>query len=219
MKLFLDTANLEEIRQAAQWGVIDGVTTNPSLASREKEEFAELLPEICRLVSGPVSAEVLTLEYEPMLEEARKMAAVAPNVIIKIPVTFEGLRAVRTLAAEGIATNVTLIFSVNQALLAARAGASFVSPFLGRLDDVGHHGVSLVGEIVTVFRLHKLDTSVIAASIRHPEHVTAVALEGCPIATIPFKVLRQMISHPLTDAGIERFLSDWSRSKAGRCSR
>lgn len=219
MKLFLDTANLEEIRQAAQWGVIDGVTTNPSLASREKEEFAELLPEICRLVSGPVSAEVLTLEYEPMLEEARKMAAVAPNVIIKIPVTFEGLRAVRTLAAEGIATNVTLVFSVNQALLAARAGASFVSPFLGRLDDIGHHGVSLVGEIVTVFRLHKLDTSVIAASIRHPEHVTAVALEGCHIATIPFKVLRQMISHPLTDAGIERFLSDWSRSKAGRCSR
>ncbi len=219
MKLFLDTANLDEIRQAAQWGIIDGVTTNPSLASREKEEFSMLLPEICRLVNGPVSAEVLTLDYESMVKEARKLAAVAPNVVIKIPVTFEGLRAVRSLAAEGIATNMTLVFSVNQALLAARAGAAFVSPFLGRLDDIGSCGVALVGEIVTVYRLHGLETSVIAASIRHPEHVTAVALEGCPIATVPFKVLRQMISHPLTDAGIERFLADWSRSETERCSR
>lgn len=219
MKLFLDSANLEEIRQAVRWGVIDGVTTNPSLASQEKEDFATLLEEICCLVGGPVSAEVLAREFEPMVEEARKLASVASNVVVKIPVTFEGLRAVRILAGEGISTNVTLVFSANQALLASRAGASFVSPFLGRLDDIGHRGVSVVGEIVTVYRLHGIKTAVIAASIRHPEHVTAVALEGCPIATVPFKVLRQMISHPLTDLGIDRFLADWESSAASRRTR
>jgi transaldolase len=216
MKLFLDTANLEEIRQAAQWGVIDGVTTNPSLAAREKEDFAAILPEICRIVDGPISAEVLALEHAAMVEEARRLARVHENVVIKIPVTPDGLAAVKALSGEGIKTNVTLVFTVNQALLAARAGATYVSPFLGRLDDIGHEGVALVRDMVDVFNLHRIETRVIAASIRNPEHVAAVALAGAPIATIPFKVLRQMFNHPLTDLGIERFLADWQEAAAGR---
>jgi transaldolase len=216
MKLFLDTANLDEIRQAVKWGVIDGVTTNPSLAAQENEDFALILPEICRLVDGPISAEALSLEYGAIVEEARRLAAVHENVVVKIPVTPEGLAAVKTLSREGIKTNVTLVFTVNQALLAARAGATYVSPFLGRLDDIGHEGVALVRDMVDAFNLHQIDTKVIAASIRHPEHVTAVALAGAPIATIPFKVLRQMFNHPLTDLGIERFLADWEKAAAGR---
>ena len=212
MKLFLDTANLEEIRQAAQWGVVEGVTTNPSLAAREKEDFSKILPEICRIIDGPISAEVIALDHAGMVQEARQLAAVHENVVIKIPITLEGLQAVNTLAEEGIKTNVTLVFSVNQALLAARACATFVSPFIGRLDDIGAEGVALVRDIVTVFERHLIATEVIAASIRHPEHVTAVALAGASIATIPFKVLKQMINHPLTDLDIQRFISDWQRA-------
>ncbi|HOL17120.1 MAG TPA: fructose-6-phosphate aldolase [Bacillota bacterium] len=216
MKLFLDSANIEEIRQAVSWGVIEGVTTNPSLAARENEDFSVILPEICRLVDGPISAEVIAQDYSGMVEEARQLADVHENVVIKIPVTLEGLKAVKQLAAEGIRTNVTLVFSVNQALMAARAGADYVSPFLGRLDDIGWKGVDLVRDIVTVFERHQIQTKVIAASIRHPEHVTAVALAGAHIATIPFKVLTQMVRHPLTDLGIERFLSDWQKAVDSR---
>ncbi|MEW5784469.1 MAG: fructose-6-phosphate aldolase [Bacillota bacterium] len=212
MKLFLDTANLQEIRQAAAWGVVEGVTTNPSLAAMENEDFSTILPEICRIIDGPISAEVIAQDYAGMLEEARRLAAVHKNVVVKIPITLEGLQAVNTLAGEGIRTNVTLVFSVNQALLAAKAGAAFVSPFLGRLDDIGFEGVALVRDIVAVFERHLIQTEVIAASIRHPEHVTAVALAGASIATIPFKVLKQMVKHPLTDLGIERFLSDWQKA-------
>lgn len=213
MKLFLDTANLEEIRQAVQWGVVEGVTTNPSLAAREKEDFSKILPEICRLVDGPVSAEVIALDHAGMVQEARQLAAIHENVVIKIPITLEGLQAVSILAEEGIKTNVTLVFSVNQALLAARAGAAYVSPFVGRLDDIGTDGIDLVRNIVTVFERHLIETEVIAASIRHPEHVTAAALAGASIATVPFNVLKQMVNHPLTDLGIERFIADWKKAK------
>ncbi len=213
MKLYLDTANVEEIKEVAQWGVLSGVTTNPSLAAKEDEDFTKILPSICDLVDGPVSAEVIALDYEGMVSEGRKLAAVHPNVVVKIPITPEGMRAVSTLAAEKIRVNVTLIFSVNQALLAARAGAAFVSPFLGRLDDIGHTGVELVRDIVDVIDLHDLDTEVIAASIRHTEHVAAVALAGAHIATMPYKVLKQMFKHPLTDLGIESFLKDWKKAE------
>jgi len=213
VKLFLDTANLEEIRQAVQWGVVEGVTTNPSLAAREKEDFSIILPEICRLVDGPVSAEVIALDHAGMVQEARQLAAIHENVVIKIPITLEGLQAVSILAEEGIKTNVTLVFSVNQALLAARAGAVYVSPFVGRLDDIGADGIDLVRNIVTVFERHLIETEVIAASIRHPEHVTAAALAGASIATVPFNVLKQMVNHPLTDLGIERFIADWKKAK------
>lgn len=212
MKLFLDTANVSEIRQAAAWGVIDGVTTNPSLASQEKEDFAEILPQICRLVNGPISAEVIAQDYEGIVKEARQLAKIHENVVVKIPVTPEGLRAVKTVSGEGIKANVTLVFSSNQALLSARAGAAYVSPFLGRLDDIGHDGVALVREIASIFELHSIKTEVIAASIRHPAHIPAVALAGAHIATLPFKVLRQMFNHPLTDKGIERFLADWEKA-------
>ncbi|MFY9258240.1 MAG: fructose-6-phosphate aldolase [Dethiobacteria bacterium] len=212
MKLFLDTANLAEIRQAAAWGVIDGVTTNPSLAAREEEEFTVILPQICDLVDGPISAEVIAQDYAGIIKEARQLAGIHENVVIKIPVTPEGLQAVKTLSREGIKANVTLVFSSNQALLAARAGAAYVSPFLGRLDDIGYNGVTLVEEIVSLFEIHGIDTEVIAASIRHTAHVPAVALAGAHIATVPFKVLRQMFNHPLTDAGIERFLADWKEA-------
>jgi transaldolase len=212
MRLFLDTANVAEIRQAVEWGVIDGVTTNPSLAAQEKEDFAVILPQICRLVNGPISAEVIALDYEGIVKEARQLAEIHENVVVKIPVTPEGLRAVKTLSGEGIKTNVTLVFSSNQALLAARAGATYVSPFLGRLDDIGHDGVELVEEIVALFELHDIETEVIAASIRHTAHIPAVALAGAHIATVPFKVLRQMFNHPLTDQGIERFLADWEKA-------
>lgn len=216
MKLFLDTANLAEIHQAAAWGVISGVTTNPSLAAREKENFSEILPRICDLVDGPISAEVIAEDHEGMIREARQLAAIHENVNIKIPITPAGMETVKALSGEGIKTNVTLVFSANQALLAARAGASFVSPFIGRLDDIGHNGVELVEEIVALFKIHGLSTEVIAASIRHTAHIPAVALAGAHIATIPFKVLRQMFNHPLTDSGIERFLADWEKALESR---
>ncbi len=213
MKLYLDTANVDEIRQAAQWGVISGITTNPSLAAKESQDFETILSSICELVDGPISAEVISLEYEGMIKEARKLAGVHKNVVVKIPITPEGMQAVKTLSAEGINVNVTLIFSVNQALLAARAGAAYISPFLGRLDDIGHNGVELVRDIVDMIDLHNLDAEVIAASIRHTEHVPAVALAGAHIATLPFKVLEQMFKHPLTDKGIEKFISDWEKAE------
>ena len=212
MKLFLDTANVEEIRQAAAWGVIEGVTTNPSLAARENEEFSVILPRICDLVNGPISAEVIALDHEGMIAEARQLSKIHANVNIKIPITPEGMQAVKVLSKEGIKTNVTLVFSANQALLAARAGAGYVSPFIGRLDDIGHDGVALVEEIVTLFNIHGLATEVIAASIRHTAHVPQVALAGAHIATVPFKVLKQMFNHPLTESGIERFLADWEKA-------
>ncbi len=216
MKLYLDTANLNEIEEAVRWGVIDGVTTNPSLAAREEKSFSDILPSICELVNGPVSAEVLSPEYEGMLKEARALAKVHDNVVVKIPIMPEGIRAVKTLSAEGIKINVTLIFSANQALLAMRAGAAYVSPFIGRLDDIGHRGVDLVRDIVNLIEWHDLKAEVIAASIRHPEHVPAVGLAGAHIATLPFKVLQQMFKHPLTDIGIESFISDWENAEAKR---
>ncbi|MGM0652462.1 MAG: fructose-6-phosphate aldolase [Bacillota bacterium] len=211
MKLFLDTANIDEIKEAVDWGVISGVTTNPSLAAKENQDFMKSLISICEMVNGPVSAEVISLEYEGMLKEARKLAGVHSNVVVKIPIIPEGMKAVKTLSAEGIKVNVTLVFSANQALLAARAGASYISPFLGRLDDIGHNGVELVHDIVNIIDLHNLDCEVIAASIRHTEHVPAVALAGAHIATMPYKVLKQMFKHPLTDKGIESFLNDWKK--------
>ncbi len=213
MKLYLDTANVDEIREAVEWGVICGVTTNPSLAAREDEDFADILPAICDLVDGPVSAEVLSLDHEGMIKEARALAKVHQNVVIKIPIIPEGMKAVKVLATEGIKVNVTLVFSANQALLAARAGAAYISPFIGRLDDIGHTGVELVRDIVDIIDLHNLDCEVIAASIRHTEHVPAVALAGAHIATLPFKVLQQMFKHPLTDIGVENFLRDWNKAQ------
>ncbi|NLM45713.1 MAG: fructose-6-phosphate aldolase [Firmicutes bacterium] len=211
MKLFLDTANLAEIEQAVKWGAIDGVTTNPTLVAKEGGNFQERIAAICRLVKGPVSAEVIATKAEDMVKEARELAAIADNVVIKVPMTPDGLQAVAALQAEGIQTNVTLVFSVNQALLAAKAGAAYVSPFVGRLDDIGHDGVQLVADICQVIGYYGYDTEVIAASIRHPLHVAQVAAVGAHIATIPFSVLKQMFNHPLTDIGLERFLNDWRK--------
>jgi transaldolase len=214
MKLFLDTADVEEIRKGVALGVVSGVTTNPSLVARVRRPLPEVVKEICALVPGPVSAEVLASDAEGMVEEARRLASLAPNVVVKIPITEEGLRAVKALSGEGIATNVTLVFSPNQALLAALAGATYVSPFVGRLDDVGHDGMEVVRATVSIFRQYGFSTQVIAASIRHPMHVVAAAQAGAPIATVPFGVLMQMLRHPLTDAGIERFQADWARAQA-----
>ncbi|MEW6182454.1 MAG: fructose-6-phosphate aldolase [Bacillota bacterium] len=211
MKLFLDTANIEEIRQAASLGVIHGVTTNPSLIAREGRDFKQVVYEITSIVDGPVSAEVISLESEGMIAEARELAAIHANVVIKVPITAEGLRAVKALKALGIRTNVTLIFSANQALLAALAGASFVSPFVGRLDDVGHDGMEVVADIAEIFSYYDLPAEIIAASVRNPLHVVAAARAGAHIATIPYKVLFQMIRHPQTDKGIEQFLADWAK--------
>lgn len=213
MKLFLDTANLREIEQAVAWGVIDGVTTNPTLVAKEGKDFKKLLAEICRLVSGPVSAEVISTGAAEMVREAVELSAIAPQVVIKVPMTPNGLQAVVALREKEIRCNVTLIFSFNQALLAAKAGAAYLSPFLGRLDDLGHSGVGLVAEICGIFRQHALKSEVIAASIRHPLHVVEVARAGAQIATLPFSVLSQMFKHPMTELGIERFLADWSGAK------
>ncbi|WP_062351505.1 fructose-6-phosphate aldolase [Bacillus kwashiorkori] len=211
MKFFIDTANMEEIKEAFSIGVIDGVTTNPSLVAKENISFEERLKEITELVPGSVSAEVISLHAEGMLKEGRELAKIAPNITIKVPMTKEGLKAVSTFAKEGIKTNVTLIFSANQALLAARAGATYVSPFLGRLDDIGHNGLELISDIADIFAIHHIHTEIIAASIRHPEHVKEAALRGSHIATVPYKVLMQLINHPLTDRGIEQFLTDWEK--------
>lgn len=213
MEIFLDTANIDEIREAVKWGVVAGVTTNPTLVSKESGSFHEILKKICGLVDGPVSAEVISLDAGGMVREARELAGIAPNIVIKIPVTPAGLEAVRRLAAEGIRTNVTLVFSPLQALLAARAGATFVSPFIGRIDDVGQEGMDLLADIVQIFRNYQFSTRIIAASIRHPQHVLEAARLGADIATVPYKVLAQMFKHPLTDIGIQRFLEDWDKFK------
>lgn len=212
MKIFMDTANVDEIKQYVDWGVVYGVTTNPSLIAKSGRTQAQVIPEIAALVSGPVSAEVISTECAGMVEEARKLAKIAENVVIKIPCIPEGLKAVKILSAEGIKTNVTLVFSMSQALLAARAGATFVSPFIGRLDDIGEDGVQLVDNIVKAFKLYGIETEVIAASIRNLEHVEKVMLTGCHIATIPTKVLAQMINHPLTDKGLAQFMADYQNS-------
>ncbi len=209
MKLYLDTANVGEIRELA-W-LIDGVTTNPTLVSREGRPFREVLREICALVRGPVSAEVLSLETDGMVREARELAALAPNVVVKIPMTEAGLKAVQALAREGIKTNVTLVFSANQALLAAKAGATYVSPFVGRIDDAGGDGMAVVEEILALYENYGFPTEVIVASVRHPGHVRQAALLGAPIATVPYAVLKKLVGHPLTDAGIAQFLKDWQK--------
>ncbi|OZS77688.1 fructose-6-phosphate aldolase [Tetzosporium hominis] len=214
MKFFIDTANFEEIKETHSWGIIDGVTTNPSLVAKENISFHDRLREITALVDGSVSAEVISLDAEGMIKEGRELAAIAPNITVKLPMTPEGLKACSVFRAEGIKTNVTLIFSANQALLAARAGATYVSPFLGRLDDIGHDGMELIAKIADIFTIHDIDTEIIAASIRHPQHITDAALNGAHISTTPFKVLQQLFNHPLTDKGIEAFLSDWNNRQA-----
>ncbi|MGD7042963.1 fructose-6-phosphate aldolase [Jeotgalibacillus proteolyticus] len=213
MKFFIDTANMDEITEAHSWGIVSGVTTNPSLVAKENISFHDRLKEITELVEGSVSAEVISLEAEGMIEEGTKLAEIAPNITVKVPMTPDGLKATAAFAKKGIKTNVTLIFNANQALLAARAGASYVSPFLGRLDDIGHDGMQLINTISDIFAIHDIDTEIIAASIRHPQHVTQAALNGAHIATCPIKVLKQLFNHPLTDSGIEAFLNDWNKQK------
>ncbi|NMB08414.1 MAG: fructose-6-phosphate aldolase [Tissierellia bacterium] len=213
MKLFIDTANIDEIREINQWGVLSGVTTNPSLIAKEGRDLKEVIEEIVSIVDGPISGEVISLEKDGMLNEARELAKIHPNIVIKIPMTGEGLKAVNILSKENIKTNVTLVFSPNQALLAARAGANFVSPFVGRLDDIGNEGLYIIEDIVEIFNIHNIKTEIIAASIRHPIHVIEAAKLGAHIATIPYNVFRQMLAHPLTDIGIEKFLKDWEQSK------
>jgi transaldolase len=211
MKFFIDTANIEEIRQASALGMVDGVTTNPSLVAKEGREFKGLIREICDIVDGPVSAEAVSLDAEGMVREAQDLARIADNIVVKIPLIEEGLKAVAILAREGIKTNVTLCFSAIQALMAAKAGAAYISPFVGRLDDISHVGMDLVEQILTIYENYGFDTEVIVASIRNPIHVLDAALMGADIATIPFKVIQQLIRHPLTEIGLEKFLADWKR--------
>lgn len=213
MKFFIDTANISEIQEIDQWGVLAGVTTNPSLVAKEGRDFVETLKEIIDIVDGPISAEVISTDAEGMIEEGERLASLSKNIVIKVPMTEEGLKAVKHFAKKKIKTNVTLIFSANQALLAAKAGASYVSPFLGRLDDIGYDGIDLIADIVEIFDVHDIDCEIIAASIRHPVHVTAAAKLGAHISTIPYKVFKQLVKHPLTDAGIKRFLEDWENAQ------
>ena len=216
MKIFIDTANIEQIREVNSWGILDGVTTNPSLIAREKKDFATIVNEICEVVDGPISVEVISLKSEGMFSEGMKLAAVNDNIVVKVPMTEEGLKATKLLASEGVAVNMTLIFSANQALLAAKAGARYVSPFVGRLDDVGQDGMTLVSEIMDILDNYEYDTEIIVASVRDPMHVTRAARMGAHIATIPFAVLKKMFKHPLTDIGIERFLKDWEKVSGGQ---
>jgi transaldolase len=213
MKIFLDTADIEEIRIAARWGVLDGVTTNPSLYAKVGGSYEDILTEICKLTPGPVSAEVVAEDAEGMLREGREFAKLAPNIVVKVPMAEEGLEAISRFAEEGIKTNCTLIFTANQGLLAAKAGASLLSPFVGRLDDINQDGMDVIRELVSIVEMHDLDSEVLAASIRHPRHVTDAALLGCHIATLPFKVLQQMVRHPLTDKGIITFREDWDKAR------
>lgn len=213
MKFFIDTANVNEIKEANELGVLAGVTTNPSLVAKEGVDFHERIREICNVVEGPVSAEVISLEADKMIEEGKELAKIAPNVVVKVPMTTEGLKAVKAFSDLGIRTNVTLVFSAVQALLAARAGATYVSPFLGRLDDIGHNGMDLIRQIAEIFAIHGIETEIIAASVRHSVHVTDAALNGAHIATIPANVIASLVKHPLTDQGIEKFLADWEKHK------
>jgi len=211
MKFFIDTANIDEIKKANELGMVDGVTTNPSLVAKEGREFKGLIKEICDIVDGPVSAEVVSLDAEGMVKEARELANLADNIVVKIPMLEEGLKAVKTLAQEEINTNVTLCFSPIQALMAAKAGAAYISPFVGRLDDISQIGMELVEQIITIYDNYGFETEVIVASVRNPTHVLDAALMGADIATIPFKIIQQLTKHPLTDIGVEKFLADWKK--------
>lgn len=212
MRIFIDSANVDEIQEINQMGFLAGVTTNPTLVAKEKKDYAGVIKEICALVDGPISAEVIDLDYEVMLKEAQELAAIHRNVVVKIPVTADGLKAMHQLKKLDIATNATLVFSPAQALLAARAGAAYVSPFIGRVDDNGNDGLMLLEDIVTIFNQYLIDTEIIAASIRHPMHVVAASRLGCHIATVPYQVIKQMIKHPMTDAGIKKFRDDWNKA-------
>jgi transaldolase len=213
MKIFIDTANIAEIKEAASLGVLDGVTTNPSLVAKEGKDFRKLLEEICAIVDGPISAEVVAVQFDAIMKEARELSKIHKNIVVKVPLIKEGLKAVKALKAEGIRTNVTLCFSANQALLAAKAGAYFISPFIGRLDDISHSGMDLIRQVVTIYRNYQYDTQVLVASVRHPLHVVEAAMIGADICTIPFKVIDQLIKHPLTDIGLDRFLADWKKGQ------
>jgi len=213
MKIFIDSANLGEIREAASMGVLDGVTTNPSLVAKEGKDFKKLLEEICNIVDGDISAEVVSTDAAGMMKEGRDLARIHKNIVVKVPLIKEGLKAVKSLKQEGIRTNVTLCFSPNQALLAAKAGAYIVSPFIGRLDDISHEGMALIRQIVTIYRNYNYKTQVLVASVRHPMHVVDAAMIGADICTIPFKVIEQLIKHPLTDMGLDRFLADWKKGQ------
>ncbi|EJF3064883.1 fructose-6-phosphate aldolase [Listeria monocytogenes] len=213
MRFFIDTANVEEIKKANRMGFIAGVTTNPSLVAKEGRDFNEVIQEITSIVDGPISGEVVSLEADEMIAEGRVIAKIHPNMVVKIPMTGEGLAAVKVLTEEGIKTNVTLVFSATQALLAARAGATYVSPFLGRLDDIGDDGLVLIRDIADIFEIHGIPTEIISASVRHPIHVIECSKAGADIATVPFKVFEQMLKHPLTDSGIDKFLADWEAAK------
>jgi transaldolase len=213
MKFFIDTANLDEIKEANELGLIDGVTTNPSLVAKEGDiDFKEHIAKICAIVDGDVSAEVTSLDTEGMLREGRELAKIAANVVIKVPLTLDGLKACRTFRSEGTKVNVTLCFSAAQALLAAKAGASYISPFIGRIDDIGQDGMQLIRDIVQIYDNYAFETEVLAASIRHPMHIVDCALAGADVSTIPFKVIQQLVKHPLTDKGLESFLADWKKS-------
>jgi len=212
MKFFIDTANLDEIKSAAAMGVLDGVTTNPSLAAKETMPYRELLGEICKVVDGPVSAEVIATDYDGMIKEAHSLVKIADNIVVKIPTILEGLKAIKTLSSENIKTNATLVFSPSQALLVAKAGASYVSPFIGRLDDISEHGMDLIDKIVTIYSNYAFATEVLVASVRHPIHVVDSALIGADVITMPYKVIAQLIKHPLTDIGLAKFLDDYKKA-------
>ncbi len=212
MKFFIDTANINEIKEAASYGLLDGVTTNPSLVAKEGKNFRELLDEIIKIVDGPISAEVVATDYEGIMKEARELAKIHKNIVVKVPLIKEGIKAVKSLTEEGIKTNVTLCFSPSQALLAAKAGATYISPFVGRLDDISHDGMDLIQQIVQIYNNYNFNTQVLVASIRHPLHVVDAALMGAHVATMPFDVINKLFRHPLTDLGLEKFLSDWKKS-------
>jgi transaldolase len=213
MKIFIDTANLKEIREAQAMGILDGVTTNPSLISKETGDFRDILKEVCSTVKGPVSAEVVGTRFEEMVEEGRSLAKIADNIIVKVPINWEGLKVIKKLSSEGIRINVTLIFSPTQALLASKAGAAYVSPFIGRLDDIAQEGMELIHQLVVIFENYDIETEILAASIRHPVHVVQAAMAGSDIATMPYSVLEKLLSHPLTDIGAEKFRKDWEKVK------
>ncbi len=214
MKLYLDTANIDEIREIASWGILDGVTTNLTLMAKEKGDYKKILEEICSIVKGPVSGEVISLNFEDMVKEAKELSRISEFIVIKIPCCVEGIKATRILSEDGIKVNMTLVFSPNQAILAARAGAAYVSPFVGRLDDIGNPGVEVVNDIIRIYRNYNFKTQIIFASVRHPEHVRQAALLGVDICTIPYHVFTQLVRHILTDAGIKKFLDDWQKRKA-----
>ncbi len=213
MKFFIDTANISEIKEAEALGILDGVTTNPSLVVKEGKDFLTILKEITETVNGPISAEVVSIDYDGIIKEAHDLAKIHKNIVVKVPLIKEGLKAVKTLSGEGIKTNVTLCFSPSQALLAAKAGATYISPFVGRLDDISHNGMDLIEQIVTIYRNYDFETEVLVASIRHPLHLVEAAMMGADVATMPFDVINKLFNHPLTDIGLEKFLSDWKKTQ------